>query len=284
MNFVRHAKKPGWGVGRVVSDDGTDLVIYFEAVGPKKLRKAVVKLEVVPESDISPNDLLRHIKPDASGKFVAPPLTFDEMVENFHRIEGGGFERQHYIDEERVYKENAVALAAKLLAPGALKKALSAENFSAVFDAYKKVVQATNLLSMFEKAKLSSLPASKHKAFAEPLVDLLSGSTPFAPRFDRLAEAFLDLGIGSWPTCTYGLFMTKPTEHLVVKPLFIQRAAEALGYEISYDSRPTAATYARILTFASYVREKLMTRGMVPRDMIDVQGFIWIGTGGADNV
>jgi hypothetical protein len=32
------------------------------------------------------------------------------------------------------------------------------------------------------------------------------------------------------------------------------------------------------------VREKLTKRGMVPRDIIDVQGFIWIGTGGYDKV
>lgn len=284
MHFVRHVKKPGWGIGRVLEDEREDALVFFEAVGPKKLRKAVAELEDVPDSDVGSSDLLRHVKPDAKGKYAAPPLTFDEMVQNFLRIEGGGFEHAKYIDEERVYKEKAVALAANLLGADRLRDAIKSGAFSTVFEAYKKVVQVTNLLSPFEKAKLTSIPEAKYETFSTPLVDLLTGGGAFGPPFDRLAETFLDLGIGSWPTCTYGLFMTKPNEHLVVKPLFVQRAAEALGYEISYESRPTAATYERILAFAAYVREKLTKRGMVPRDMIDVQGFIWIGTGGYDKV
>ena len=31
-------------------------------------------------------------------------------------------------------------------------------------------------------------------------------------------------------------------------------------------------------------RKRLTEKGMVPRDMIDVQGFLWLGTGGGDGV
>ena len=284
LNFVRHPKKPGWGIGRVLSDEGTDLIVYFESVGPKKLRMALTDLDQIPDSDIDAADLLRHVKSDATGAFAVPPLTFDEMVGNFLRIEGGGFDCPKYISDERVYKEEAVSLASSLLERDRLRTALKDANPTLVHEAYKKVVQATNLLSLFEKARLSSLPPSKHGAFAEPFAALLVDDGPFNERFDKMAEAFVDLGIGSWPTCTYALFMTHPNEHLIVKPTFVQRAATALGYEISYDSCPTAATYSRILGFASYVREKLSRRDMTPRDMIDVQGFIWLGTGGADKV
>jgi len=87
MRFIRHVKKPGWGVGRVLEDDREDVLVFFEAVGPKKLRKAVAELEEVPDSDVGPSDLLRHVKADAKGKYAAPPLTFEEMVQNFLRIE-----------------------------------------------------------------------------------------------------------------------------------------------------------------------------------------------------
>lgn len=284
MDFVRHVKKPGWGIGRVMSDDGTNLLIYFESVGPKKLRKALAELECVPDAEVDANDLLRHVKPDVDGEYAVPPLTLNEMVGNFVRIEGGGFDCAQYIKDEREYKEAAVALAANLLAAERLQSALDDANPTLVHEAYKKVVQATNLLSLFEKAKLSSLPLTKHKAFAEPFVALLAGKGPFDELFNAMAEAFTDLGIGSWPTCTYALFMTNPNEHLVVKPTFIRRAAAALGYEISYDSCPTADTYRRILGFASYLRDKLTKKQMIPRDMIDVQGFIWLGTGGGDGV
>ena len=84
-------------------DDGhDDVLVFFEAVGPKKLKKAIAEFEDVPDSDVGPSDLLRHVKADAKGKYAAPPLTFDEMVQNFLRIEGGGFDHPKYIDEERV--------------------------------------------------------------------------------------------------------------------------------------------------------------------------------------
>ena len=92
MTFVRHPRKLEWGIGRVISEEGGDIVVYFEGGGPKKLRMPISALEVVADEEVGPSDLLRHLKPDAEGKFVTPPLTFEDMVGNFLRIEGGGSE------------------------------------------------------------------------------------------------------------------------------------------------------------------------------------------------
>lgn len=282
MNFVRHPKRPGWGTGRVLHEEGDKIEIYFEAVGPKPLVKSMATLEVVPDENVGPNDLLRHLKPDAKGRYSAPPMTFEDMVQNFLRIEGGGFEHPKYIAEERVYKEKAVALAGQVLEPAKLRAAVAAGSFTEVFDAYRKTVNALNLLSPWEKAKLGDVPGTKHEIFARVVADLLGDDGDFDEKFDTLAETFRDLGIGSWPTCTHGLFVLYPEKHLVVKPHYINRAANALNYEISYESTPTGRTYARILSLAGYLREKLVARGLPAKDMIDVQGFIWLGGGGAD--
>jgi hypothetical protein len=282
MNFVRHPKRPGWGIGRVVREDSDRIEIYFEAVGPRQMVRSMAGLEDVPSGDVGDSDLLRHLKVDAEGRYAAPPMTVEDMVQNFLRIEGGGFDHPRYVADERVYKEKAVALAAKILAPERLRDALGRGAYSEVFDAYRKTVNATNILSPFEKAKLGGVSVEKHERFAMALTDLLGSEEGFDGHFDALADTFLDLGIGSWPTCTHGLFLLRPDRHLVVKPHYVNRAADALNYSINYETAPSAKTYGRILSLAGYLREKLAARGLLPKDMIDVQGFIWIGAGGAD--
>jgi hypothetical protein len=228
MRFVRHPKRPGWGIGRVVSEDGDKIDVYFEAVGPKQLVRSMAGLEDVPDENVGEHDLLRHLKPDAEGRFSAPPMTFEDMVQNFLRIEGGGFDHPKYIAEERVYKEKAVALTKQLLAPENLRQAVASGKFTEVYDAYRKSVNATNILSPFEKAKLGDVPTGKHESFARVVVDLLDAGADFDRRFDALADTFRDLGVGSWPTCTHGLFLLHIDKHLVVKPHYVNRAADAL--------------------------------------------------------
>lgn len=47
MKFVRHPKRPGWGIGRVVREEGDKIDVYFEAVGPKPLVRSMANLEDV---------------------------------------------------------------------------------------------------------------------------------------------------------------------------------------------------------------------------------------------
>jgi hypothetical protein len=51
-------------------------------------------------------------------------------------------------------------------------------------------------------------------------------------------------------------------------------AAEAYGVDFVYLSRPDWETYSSLLEFAGAVRRDL--RDLRPRDMIDLQSFIWV--------
>jgi hypothetical protein len=59
-----------------------------------------------------------------------------------------------------------------------------------------------------------------------------------------------------------------------LKPKVTRLAAEKYGYELEYQSRPNGKTYAGMLHFAARVRHDL--RDLRPRDMIDVQSFLWM--------
>jgi hypothetical protein len=51
-------------------------------------------------------------------------------------------------------------------------------------------------------------------------------------------------------------------------------AASAYGFDFNYASRPNWDTYASLLEFGAHVRRD--QRSLEPRDMIDVQSFIWV--------
>ena len=51
-------------------------------------------------------------------------------------------------------------------------------------------------------------------------------------------------------------------------------AARKYGFDFQYQSRPTWETYASLLQFAETIRRDL--RDLKPRDMIDLQSFMWV--------
>src|SRR5436190_1590461 len=80
--------------------------------------------------------------------------------------------------------------------------------------------------------------------------------------------------LAKWPVVTLFPFVAQPARHLIVKPRVMKRAAEQLGFDLAYRPQPNATTYATVMRAASLVRDALAP--WRPRDLIDVQGFIWV--------
>ena len=78
----------------------------------------------------------------------------------------------------------------------------------------------------------------------------------------------------TWPVVTVFGFIAQPRTHFFLKPMVTRRAAERYGYPIEYTSGPRWDTYAGVLKLARRVREDL--RDLHPRDMIDLQSFLWV--------
>ena len=53
-----------------------------------------------------------------------------------------------------------------------------------------------------------------------------------------------------------------------------RRAARAYEYGLAYRSTPSAEVYEGVLAFAETVRRDM--RDLAPRDMIDIQSFLWV--------
>ena len=88
--------------------------------------------------------------------------------------------------------------------------------------------------------------------------------------------ALEELDACKWTTATYFLYLSEPNRYPFVKPSNINDAAKSYAFDISYTIYPNWVTYTRIIDFVNYVASLLERRATLkPRDLIDVQSFIW---------
>jgi hypothetical protein len=111
------------------------------------------------------------------------------------------------------------------------------------------------------------------------LFEFLHGAAPMAKRFDAWVEAVGKLPrrqtrVLTWPLVTVFGFIAEPDTHFFLKPTVTREAARRYGVELPYASRPSVALYEELLAFVAKVRADI--RDLRPRDMIDMQSFLWV--------
>jgi hypothetical protein len=193
----------------------------------------------------------------------------------------GGFGDETYIDWERDYKWAAHERWQETLEPASYRKLLAAEAYEAIAGTAVRIESRTNLLFSFEKMALRDairFPAGA-RIFAEGLYDFLWGRGSDETRFERWCEVVSTLPrrqtrVLTWPLLTVFGFIARPDTHIFLKPNVTRIAAEAYGFDFQYRSKPNWATYRSLLDFANTVRRD--TSDLRPKDMIDLQGFIWV--------
>lgn len=199
----------------------------------------------------------------------------------FLRFFPGGFADETYVDWERGYKWEAHERWVERLAPDAYRALLARERFSEITEHAVRVESRTNLLFSFEKMALRDAVRSPAGArrFAEGLYDFLHGRADDRTRFERWCETVAALPrrqtrVLTWPLLTVFGFIAQPERHMFLKPNVTRVAAREYGFDFDYESRPNWDTYKSLLAFAEQVRRDV--RDLRPRDMIDLQSFIWV--------
>lgn len=199
----------------------------------------------------------------------------------FLRIFPKGFRDATYVDWERDYKVKAHEAWLEELAPRAYRALLRAGDFAEIASRAVRVEARTNLLFSFEKMALRDALKSAEGAqgFARGLFDFLHGRGEPALKFERWCAVIAALPrkqtrVLTWPLATVFGFIAQPETHIFLKPNVTRAAAQAYGFEFNYHSRPAWPTYECYLQFAATVRRDLAA--LRPRDMIDIQSFLWV--------
>lgn len=185
----------------------------------------------------------------------------------------GGFTDPKYIGDrkngERFYKENAAELLQRDV-PLARPAQSELEGLAAL-----RVVQQTNLLDPYSKAKLADVLRGNRAG------EFLSLARAFAE--GNIAEACSDLirkfkgdGLSSWVCLTYFPFLWRPDRHMFLKPTFTQAYAARIGHRFQhdYESAPNPSTYASLLQMTAETASALAD--LNPRDNIDLHSFMWV--------
>jgi hypothetical protein len=201
----------------------------------------------------------------------------------FREIFPGGFADETYLEWERAYKWEAHQRAGELLGLRAMKALLGEGRTTEIGRRAVEIYQKSklNLLALYEWMALREAlvdPAGAAR-FAPALYALVHGRGAFGPRFERFVAALDEMPqrqtrIAKWPVVTLFPFLAHPEQHLILKPNLMKRAALRFGADLRYASRPNLETYEATLRFARGLATALAT--WRPRDMIDIQGFIWV--------
>jgi hypothetical protein len=201
--------------------------------------------------------------------------------EKFLRFFPNGFEDEKYVAWERGYKWQAHEKWNAQLNRAEYQALLEKREFSEIASRAVKIESPTNLIFSFEKLALRDGVRSTEGAriFAEGLDDFLHGAGKPEQKFERWIEAVGRLPkkqsrVLTHPIVTVFGFIAQPKKHIFLKPKVTQAAARAYGFDFQYRPKPSWETYASLLEFAETIRRDLAD--LKPRDLIDVQSFIWV--------
>lgn len=274
-SFIKNDNAPDWGVGKILEKIGEKkLRIFFEFAGEKTLLDGTAPLVLVPNPSNHP--VLSRVKKDSSFDGFRP---FWNLENNFLRQFPKGFNDSKYLNTERDYKIEAASLLKALLPKDKFFALLDKRKFDEICDAAMVIVNKTNLIFKNEKMSLNDglkKGPKQKQLFSETLFFHLFGEVSMEERFNSFAAVLDELDANKWTTSTYFLFLLEPQNYPFIKPKYYKEAAKAYAFDIVYSTRPNWATYERLIEFAKYVGEMLEKhQQLVPRDMVDVQSFIW---------
>ena len=211
----------------------------------------------------------------------APKPTLQRAKRKFHRFFPDGFRDETYLAWERDYKWQAHQEWLQHLNADAFRRALDDKRYKEVAGRAVRIEAGRSLLFSFEKMALRDAvrDVSGAKIFAQGLFEFLYGGSPMKARFETwcaVVEALprKQTRVLTWPFVTVFGFIAQPKTHIFLKPNTTKEAARALGLTFNYTSRPNWTTYSDYLELANTVRAGI--RDMRPRDMIDIQSFLWV--------
>jgi len=199
----------------------------------------------------------------------------------FLRFFPKGFGDATYIDWERGYKIEAHERWTALLGESVFARLLKNGEHQEIARRAVAVESRTNLLFSFEKMALRDAvrEPSGARSFARGLFAYLHEHRPGERAFEQWCNVLSHLPrrqtrVLTWPLATVFGFLAQPERHIFLKPNVTRAAAREYGYAFAYVSRPGWSTYVSLLGFADRIRAD--QKDLQPRDMIDLQSFIWV--------
>jgi hypothetical protein len=271
---VRHPTRPDWGLGEVREDAAHGRArVFFVNAGERII--SLTHVALIPSDGADAADSLLDNLTDHDGPSEADYQPLSTSIANFLRRYPGGFYGAKFAREERDYKVAAHKLCRNLLSKSRFGRLLTGHSYAEATRDALRVVNATNLIFPNEKMSLRDglRGARREQQFCEALFSILHDVGTSQGRFTGFSRVLDELQAAKWTIATYYQFLYDPDNFMFLKPVATQRAARTCRFDIHYKPDLNWRTYDSVQAFARYLRDEL--RELKPRDMIDIQSFMW---------
>nr|CAA6816565.1 MAG: Unknown protein [uncultured Thiotrichaceae bacterium] len=273
---IIHPKKPEWGMGEILQISNNEEVrVFFANEGEKKILLKYVDLKgLPPEEAVHP--MLDNLK-DSPELSDTKYLSFAKGLDHFLTQFPDGFHGDRFMDTERKTKMDAHLLGSELLGKEKLEDLIASGEYWQVCEYAKKVINKTNLIFPNEKTALKTAIETEaaQEAFAKNLYELLYSEDDVKERFTTFAKHLERINAAKWTLATYFLYIMFPEKYIFVKPTVSQNAANLSRFELHFKTKLNWQTYEAAMTYAKYLHKSLDAADNAPRDMMDIQAFIW---------
>jgi hypothetical protein len=210
-----------------------------------------------------------------------PSKNVERCRRKFLRIFPAGFRDETYLAWERDYKWQAHCEWEDQLGRDRFREMLEARRFGEIASQAVRIESGRSLLFSFEKMALRDAvrESAGAETFARGLYEFLHGVDTLEARFSAWCTAVASLPrkqtrVLTWPLATVFGFIAQPARHIFLKPNTTKEAARKIGFDFHYVSQPNSQTYSEYLRLAAETRHAI--QDLRPRDMIDVQSFLWV--------
>jgi hypothetical protein len=271
---VKHPIKDDWGLGEVLEDsNGENVKIFFVGAGKK-----TISLKYAQPIKIQASEANHPVLDNPTNKNKLSKIKYKSLsksIQYFLEQFPDGFYGVRFKEEERNYKYKAHILAIDILGKEIFDSLLKNNEYAEIVKRSLKIVNATNLIFKNEKMALKDglINLNNQEKFAKALNNFLYGNGELKNRFDIFSKLLENIDAAKWTTTSYFLFIFLPKQYMFVKPTITQYSAELCGLEINYKPQLNWLTYKSVLDFSEYLFDGLSE--LKPRDMIDIQSFMW---------
>ena len=273
---VKHPKQEIWGIGVVLENQHDDKVrIFFEHIGEKILSTKFISPTKVTGEEAK-NTLLDAFKDSSKISGVAL------LLHNFLLKFPEGFQDKDFITKEVVEKEKISKYAHKYLSKEIFSTLLADSKYLEITKIIKKIIQKDtfSMISPFEKMEL--VDHLENIRFQVELSDALYAllyddeEESFDQNFVEFVEVLEEMKSAKWTILTYFLFIFFPNKHTFIKPTVTQHIAKICEFDLQYDAELNINTYQHALSLSNYLYDNLIKLGAKPKDMLDIQAFMWV--------
>jgi hypothetical protein len=280
-----HALRKDWGVGVLAGEVDGKRRFLFEngeertlANGFEQLMKRVEG--PTPEQQLAFARLQEVLSGRAKNRGdgrEASGFTLAKQLVKFRETYSAGFSDPSWLEDVRGGAKGrvrtALTAAEERLSAVALDSLASQPGSADAWQVARDILAASGLVPA---AQLARTRPSKEQRLADAIRELLHGTGAYEKRFDHFVSMFTT-AFGAppgWELATALSALVHPADHVCVETAMFKKQVKAVSAKRSIPAQPSGNGYATFLSVARLIANKLVERGEVPRDLLDVRDFI----------